>query len=377
MRWGGCLMNTIARRIIIGILIVAAGRSYADPVDKFVSQQMTARHIPGAVLIVLRNGKIVKQQAYGLADVELNVPTRIDDVFALASITKIFVTASVFLLVQDGKLRLDDRIVNLVPGLPESWRQITVLNCLSHTSGIPDIVRYRAGGFQWLAGTQDEAIKILSTMPLDYRPGEKSGYNGTDFLIMKMVIEKISGMSLPEFLAKKIFEPIGMRSARYGDTIDVVPNRVSLYTTYTPLVDRTFPFDRWDTLVVSKGQIWNYRVPYPEWLYGAAGLNVSGPDLARFDAALLSGKLLTRRSLDQMWTVFRLNNGEPARFTAGWMFRNWQGHKLVFHLGGDFVEYAHVPDTGVSVIWLTNLDPSDPYNIVNGILQRIENSVGK
>jgi CubicO group peptidase (beta-lactamase class C family) len=342
----------------------------ADSLDDYVQKQMTARHIPGAVLIVLKDGKILKQGAYGFSNAELDTPMRADNVFPVASITKIFVTTAAFLLVQDGKLNLNDKITELLPGLPDTWRGITVLNCLSHTSGIPDIVKYRTGGFQWLASTQEEALSLLSSMPLEYRPGDKSGYNGTDFLVMKMIVERTSGMSLPEFLAKRIFEPLGLKSARYGDTIDVISGRVSLYTTYTPSVDRTFAFDQWDSLVESKDKIWNYRVPYPTWLYGAAGLNISATDIAKFDAALLSGRLLTKKSLDQMWTVFLLTNGEPSRFTAGWMYRTWQGHKLVFHLGGDFVEYAHVPDTGVSIIWLTNLDPSDPYDVVSGILEQ-------
>jgi hypothetical protein len=78
-------------------------------------------------------------------------------------------------------------------------------------------------------------------------------------------------MLLPDFLAKRIFEPLRMESARYGDTLDIIPNRTSLYTTYSPSIDRTVAFDRWDDLVISDSKIWNYRVPYPEWLYGGRG----------------------------------------------------------------------------------------------------------
>ena len=352
-------------------LMLVAGRcAMADSVDDYVRQQMREKHIPGAVLIELKDGKIRKQQAYGVANTELNVPTHTDQVFLVASITKVFVATAVFQLVQGGKLHLDDKITQLLPGLPDAWKDITVLNCLSHTSGIPDIVRYKPGGFQWLAGTQEEALKLLSTMPLEHKPGEKSGYNGTEFLIVKMIVEKASGMRLQDFLAKRIFEPLHMESARYGDTLDIIPNRVSLYTAYTPSVDRTVAFDRWDDLVVANGKIWNYRVPYPEWLYGAAGLNISALDLAKFDAALSQGTLLSKDSLVQMWTPYRLTNGELGRFTAGWMTRMWNGHRLVFHLGGDLVEYAHLIDEGISVIWLTNLDPSNPYDIVSGILER-------
>jgi CubicO group peptidase (beta-lactamase class C family) len=245
-----------------------------------------------------------------MANVELNVPMLDDDVFLVASITKVFVATAVFLLVQDGKLRLDDKITQIVPGLPRTWDDITVLHLLSLTSGIPDIVKYKPGGFQWLAGTQEEALKLLSSMPLEHKPGEKSGYNGTEFLVVKMIVERFSGMRLQEFLVKRIFEPLHMESARYGDTLDVIPNRVSLYTIYSPSVNRTVAFDRWDELVVSDSKIWNYRVPYPEWLYGAAGLNISAPDLGRFDVALSQGTLLSKRSLEQMWTTYQLNNGE-------------------------------------------------------------------
>lgn len=117
--------------------------------------------------------------------------------------------------------------------------------------------------------------------------------------------------------------------------------------------------------------IYTIVVPYPEWLYGAAGINISALDLAKFDAALAQGTLLKKSSLEQMWTPYRLTNGELGRFTDGWMTSLWNGHRLVFHLGGDLVVYAHLVDEGISIIWFTNLDPSDPYGVVYGILQRM------
>ena len=360
------------RIVTLALLSLLPGRRVlADSVDEYVRQKMKEKHIPGAVLIVRKDGKTVSQKAYGVANVELNVPMRVDHAFLVASITKVFVATAAFLLVEDGKLHLDDKITQIIPELPSAWSEITVLHCLSHTSGIPDIVRYRPGGFQWLAGTEEEALKLLSPMPLEHKPGEKSGYNGTEFLIVKMIVEKESGMRLQDFLAKRIFEPLHLESARYGDTLDIIPGRVSLYDAYTPSVDRSVAFDRWDDLVVSKDKIWNYRVPYPEWLYGAAGLNINALDLAKFDAALSEGRLLSKRALEQMWTPYRLTDGTLGRFTAGWMTRMWNGHRMVFHLGGDLVIYARLVDEGVSVIWLTNLDPSNPYEVVSGILDRM------
>ena len=224
---------------LVVVMVLVSRCTLADSVDDYLRQQMKQKHIPRAVLIELKDGKIIKQRSYGVANVELDVPMRDSNVFLVASITKVFVATAVFLLVQDAKLTVNDKTTQVVPGLPEAWSDITLLNCLSHTSGIPDIVRYRPGGFQWLAGTQEEARKLLSSMPLEHKPGEKSGYNGAEFLIVKMIVEKVSGMRLQDFLAKRIFEPLHMESARYGDTLDIIPNRVYLYTTYFPSVDRT------------------------------------------------------------------------------------------------------------------------------------------
>src|SRR5208283_5366463 len=121
------------------IVILTAPRVLADSVDDYIREQMNARHLPGVVLVVLRDGKVIKQQSYGLANIELSVPTSNDSVFPLASVTKVFTATAVYLLVQEGKLRLSDKVTQLLPGLPNAWDEITVLNCLSHTSGIPDI----------------------------------------------------------------------------------------------------------------------------------------------------------------------------------------------------------------------------------------------
>src|SRR5271165_6430267 len=214
---------------------------FADSVDDYLREQMNARHIPGLVLVVLKDGEVIKQQSYGLANVELRVPTTKDSVFPLASITKVFTATAVYLLVQEGKLRLGDKVTQLLPELPNSWSEITVLNCLSHTSGIPDIFpgSPAAAPADWIAAdSSEEALKKAEALPLLYKTGEKSIYNQTEFLLLKMIVEKISGMPLEKFLNKQIFAALGMSSARFGDSLDIVPNRVALYMDFTPKADR-------------------------------------------------------------------------------------------------------------------------------------------
>lgn len=270
----------------------AANRLSADAVDDYVREQMNARHIPGLVLLVLKDGRVIKQQSYGFANLELSAPTSKDSVFPLASVAKVFTATAVYLLVEEHKIRLDDRITRLLPGLPEAWSEITVLNCLTHTSGITDIFpgSPAAAPAEWVAAaTQEEAVKKAVARPLLYKPGDKSIYNQTEFLLLKMMVEKASGMALEEFLNKHIFQPLGLTSARFGDSLDIVPNRVALYMNFIPESDR-FHVQRQrngNGLPSPDGKLWNnINFLYPEYQHGGVGLNMSALDLAAFDTAL-------------------------------------------------------------------------------------------
>jgi CubicO group peptidase (beta-lactamase class C family) len=136
---GARRMKLLTRiRVLIVFPLLASGILLADSVDDYVKREMEAKHIPGMAVVVLKDGKVIKQKAYGVSNIELNVPATLRNVYPVASITKLFTVTAVFLLVQEGKIRLDQEIIQLLPGLPNSWKNVTILNCLSHTSGIPD-----------------------------------------------------------------------------------------------------------------------------------------------------------------------------------------------------------------------------------------------
>jgi CubicO group peptidase (beta-lactamase class C family) len=254
----------------------------------------------------------------------------------------------VYLLVQERKVRLDDSVTRLLPGLPASWNKITVLNCLSHTSGIPDIFPgspVAAPANFITASTQEEALQKVASVPLLYEPGERSTYNQTEFLLLKMIVERISGRPLEEFLSKRVFAPLGMQSARYGDSLDVVPNRVAIYMNFVPQADR-FHIERQpdgDGSPSSDGKLWNdINLLFPTYQHGGVGLNMNAMDLAAFDAALSAGRVLDQPVLQLMWESFRLNNGRDGEFAGGWDMDVLNGHRVVFHIGAGMVEYAHL-----------------------------------
>jgi CubicO group peptidase (beta-lactamase class C family) len=325
--------------------------------------------------VVLKDGRVIKQQSYGLANVELGVPTSKDSVFPLASVTKIFTSTAVYLLVQEHKIRLDDRVTQLLRGLPKSWNEVTVLNCLSHTSGITDIFpgSPAAAPANWIAAaSSQEALTRVAAVPLLYKPGEKSSYNQTEFLLLKMIVEKASGTPLEEFLNNRIFKPLGMSSARFGDSLDIVPNRVALYMDFIPQADR-FHVERQPNgngLSSPDGKLWNnINFLYPEYQHGGVGLNMSAADLAAFDTALDNDRVLDRKTLELMWAPFRLNDGRDAEFAGGWDTDVLNGHRMVFHIGAGMVEYAHLVDADLTVILFTNLQGFNPYRLTIGAMQ--------
>ena len=374
-------LNRVSLFILVYWLAVPC--LFADSVDEYLREQMNARHIPGLVLVVLKDGKVLKQQSYGLANVELGVPTTRDSVFPLASVTKVFTATAVYLLVQEGKLHLDDRVTHVLPGLPNAWSEITVLNCLSHTSGVPDIFpgSPAAAPPDWIAASrQEEALKKVAAIPLAYKTGEKSSYNQTEFLLLKMIVERVSGTPLEEFLNKRIFKPLGMTSAHFGDSLDIVAGRVALYMNFVPRPDR-FHVERQPNgngLPAPDGKLWNnINFLYPEYQHGGVGLNMSAGDLAAFDVALRRGRVLNRQTLELMWAPFRLNNGRDGEFAGGWDTDVLNGHRIVFHIGAGMVEYAHLLDPDLTVILFTNNQGFNPYRMTIDVMRFFAAEVDK
>ena len=185
--------------VLAVILVLSFGvAARADEVDDYLKTEMAELHIPGLSLAVVRDGRIVKAQTYGLANVELNVPATADTEFSIASMTKSVTASAVMLLVQDGKINLDDPISKYFDGLPESWQPITVRHLLTHTSGIKD--HFHDYPFfpiakldRKLEYTDEEYLKALIDSGLNFKPGAQWAYSSTGFTLLGMIIKKVTG----------------------------------------------------------------------------------------------------------------------------------------------------------------------------------------
>jgi len=215
---------------IIGLLLLSnlffAGVAYADEVDDLVRAEMELQKIPGLSIAVVRDGKIIKEAGYGLANLEHNVPARPETIYQTGSVGKQFTAALVMLLVEDGKIVLDDPVSKYLPNTPEAWQKITIRHLLTHTSGLGDpyakislIKNY----------TDDELITIESKIPLKFTPGSKWDYSNTGYHVLGFVCNKVGGKFYGDQIVERIFKPCGMTTARMISERDIVANRSAGY----------------------------------------------------------------------------------------------------------------------------------------------------
>ena len=316
-----------------------------DSIDTFVAAEMARMHIPGVALAVVRAGRVVMAKGYGFADVEHNEPVTPETIFKIGSVSKQFLATGIMLLVQDGKLSVDDPVSKHLTGTPESWRPITLRHFLTHTSG----VQREGPAFNPLLIQPDSVVvQSVYTQPLQFPTGSKYQYCNVCYFALADIIARVSGTPWDVFLSRRVFAPHGMSSTR---------------TTTTESVPRS-----------AKGYVWR------DTRYEAApqytALRPSGAflstvlDLAKWDAALYRDNVLTRATREAMWTPVRLNDSTTYGYGFGWRVDSLDRHLVVNHGGslpGFRAEMARFPDDSLTVIVLTNGNGAQPALIANGV----------
>jgi D-alanyl-D-alanine carboxypeptidase len=324
----------------------------AEDVDGYVRDQMQRQHIPGLALAVVKDGRIEKSTAYGLADVELNVPVRTDTVFQIQSITKTFTASAVMLLVEEGKLGLDDRITNHLANLPAAWSNVTLRHLLSHTSGIKDFINEPTVNLRLDLVPQD-VIESLRALPLNFPPGDRYAYSNTGYHLLAMILKERTGKYWGDFLEERILGPLQMTNTHVISLSEIIPNRASGYG--------------WEN-----DRLQNGRFIAPTILaYAGGGLRSTVLDLAKWDAALYSEKVLKRSTLELMWAPMKLNGGKDSAYGLGWGVTNHLGHRLISHTGSHATGFktalARFVDDRLTVIVFTNQRAADQMGIAKGV----------
>ena len=330
-------------------------------VDAFVQRELQRQRIPGVAVGVYRDGKLTRAQGYGLANVEWDATVTPDTIFQSGSVGKQFTATAMMMLVEEGKVGLDDPLRKYFPDAPETWNDIKVHNLLSHTSGLSEYEtgpRTKVGGpfYIRMDFTEDELYKKIAEMPMDFKPGEDWSYRNTNYVLLGILIHKVTGKFYGDFLQERIFRPLGMSRTRIISEADIIPRRAAGYQ-------------------LVKGELKNQDWVSPSLNSTADGaLYFTVEDLQKWDAALYTEKLLKKASLDRMWTVEKLNNGKPnkANYGFAWEINSVNGHRVIEHGGAwqGFTTYiARYVDDRLTVVALTNLDSghSNPKKITSGV----------
>jgi len=321
-------------------------------IDRFVAQTMKRDQIPGIAVGIYRRGHILLAKGYGLANVELNVPVRPETLFQSGSVGKQFVSAAIMMLVEEGKVGLDDSIVKYFPNAPASWKPILVKNLLSHTSGLAEYETPERAGpkgpfYLRLDFTEDELVEKVEALPIEFAPGEQWNYRNTNYLLLGILIHQVTGQPYADFLQERIFKPWYMTSTRLISEKDIIPNRSSGY------------------------ELIGHKLRNQDWVSPTFNSTADGTlyfnvlDLAKWDEALYGTSMLKQSSLDRIWTVFPLNNGQPNlnNYGFGWSIRTVHGHKLVEHGGawqGFTCAILRYVDENLTIVVLANSAQANP-----------------
>lgn len=339
-------------KIPLILSLVLALTTRADPIDDYLTAEIAAKHIPGVSLAVIRDGKVEKLSAYGLANVELAVPASPQTVFQIQSITKTFTSTAILMLMEEGKLALDDPIGKHLEGTPDSWKPITLRHLLSHTSGIKDFINEPTASLR-LDVTEAEVLRATAPRPLNFQPGEKYAYSNTNYHLLAMVIRKITGKSFGDYLQERIFTPLGMTNTRIVSLSDIISNRAAGYV--------------WENGKLHNG---NY-IAQSILGYGGGGIVSTGEDMAKWSIALDGEKLLKRATLQAAWTPMKLNDGSNSVYGLGWGTGAVNGHRTVGHSGAHATGFTSAiiryRDDNLSIIVLTNSRTADPGTIAKQV----------
>lgn len=324
--------------LVLVLLPVFAPLLRADAVDDLVNAELARQQIPGLALAVMKDGKLAKSAGYGLANVEDKVPVRPETVFRIASVGKQFIATGILLLVEDGKMTLDDRLGALLDDAPPTWAPLTVRQLLSHTSGL---VRESPGYLPILRQPDINVIRAAYPLPLQFTPGEKYQYSNVGYFTLAEIIRRKGGQPWPEFIAARVFRPAQLDATATTDQ----PPRGPRATGYAGKEGNWTPVT--DALALR-----------PSGAFHSTVL-----DLAKWDRVLDGDTVLKPSSRKELWTRIRLNDGSTHDYGLGWAVTAKGGRDMIRHGGsqsGFRTEYLRFPKERVTVIVLANADEAKP-----------------
>jgi CubicO group peptidase (beta-lactamase class C family) len=332
-------MRTLPALILSAWLLTTVSASVGGLDDVF--DKHVVKDGPGLAVLVLRDRKVVFKRTAGKADLETGVSLRSDTPIYIASIAKEFTAVAIMMLAERGKLRYDDKLPKYFPEFAAFGPEITLHHMLTHTSGLPDhldIMKDNVSGW-----TNDDVVQLLKRENrVLFKPGEKASYSNSAYVLLSMIVERVSGQSFTSFLRKNIFDPVGMKNTYVAVKGAAIPGRARGY-------------------MQNDGGKWSLD-DYDAFTTGAGGVYSTLDDLQRWDEGLSSGRLVNPDTMKLASIANKLNSGKPTAYGYGWLAEFAAKGDLanVWYVAGygDFKGFKGmhkwIPDRHFSVIVLTN-----------------------
>lgn len=313
-------------------------------IDKLMTERFDPEG-PGATILVARDNQVLIKKAYGKANLELDVPMQVDNVFRIGSITKQFTAISILQLMEQGKLNLNDEITTFLPDYPTQGFKITIENLLTHTSGIPSFTGMDDYYERMTLDLEPtEIIDHFKNEPLNFAPGTDWEYSNSGYFLLGYIIEKVSGKTYPEYLDEYIFKPLGMNNSLYGSNSKIIKNRVGTYSMDEKGIVNADPIS----------------MTQP---YSAGSIQSTVEDLYKWHQGIQSYKLIKKETLDKALSRHKLDNGKETKYGYGWFLRYIGESPTIEHGGGingSLTTSIFLPKENVFVTIFSNCECNHP-----------------
>jgi CubicO group peptidase (beta-lactamase class C family) len=331
----------------VSILLLVGCKMKNEKEIDLIFKNYNKTNLPGAAVMIIKNGKIIFEKGYGLANVEKNIPITGETNFRLASVTKQFTAMSILMLINEGQLKFETTLQDIFPEFPSFGKEITIKNLLQHTSGLIDYEDLIPDSATVQVKDKDVLALLMKTDSTYFRPGSEHQYSNTGYAILAMIIEKISGKPYRDFVSENIFEPLGMNNTvAFEKNINEVKNRAYGYKITNGITEFT------DQSITSA-------------VLGDGGIYSSLDDLYKWDQALYTEKLINQKYLDDSWTSGVTTNGDEFPYGYGWRLETYKSNKVVYHTGSTrgFRNIIYrVPKEQFTIIILTNRDAGSEFS---------------
>jgi D-alanyl-D-alanine carboxypeptidase len=333
--------------LLLLFLFIAVVHTYAQQkgkyykVDTAITHFMKTAKVPGVAVAILKNGKVMYVNAYGVSNLELNTPVKRTTVFELASLTKQFTSALIITMAHEGKLSLDDKLVKYIDKAPAAWEPITIRELLGHMAGLQLAFEPKMDGSYLLNYSKELMLKGAMETPMLTAPGTKWKYSDQGYFLAGYALEKATGRNFDTLMIDRIFKPIGMKHTLFLNQDNIIPNRAQGY-----IVDKNGEYKH-------NRRSWQFELT-PHF-----GVMSTINDMILYEQSLVKGDVITHDVLNEATRPYRIfsdNNDGQYAYGMGWQLYTKGDRRVAEHAGYTGTVFVRDLKTGISVILLTNRD---------------------